>query len=78
MENVRVGHRSSSIFEHTITDILRVLEFKLANSRNSQNDGPNFALLPDYSKFRQLDSDSEEEGEGDNKGNADELGGGSQ
>lgn len=57
------GYLGNEIFDHTMDDITRVLEHKI--SMRNQNQDMYAALPEDYKTFKQLDSDSEEESEGE-------------
>lgn len=58
VQDVKKGYRSNLLFEHTITDIIKLLEHKLGNSAISK---ANQQTQMDYHNFRELDSDSDDE-----------------
>ena len=59
IKDVASGYRSNKFFEHTVNDILKVLDFKIgAASRNMRVSSQ--SPTADYPDFKQLDSDSED------------------
>ena len=58
LNSIKTGYRSNLIFEHTIADIIKVLEHKLGKTGvNKANDQTQM----DYHNFKSLDSDSDGE-----------------
>ena len=58
VQDVKKGYRSNMVFEHTITDIIKVLEHKLGKNAITM---ANQRTQMDYHNFRELDSDSDDE-----------------